>query len=280
MCSLRDKIRTKWKVNLKNETDRIINLLEKNKIQSKTSKIRKHCSLSTSVFKNYHIEDNKIFIHHQTTDNKYSFYLLKNDNNRIYSYSLSDMNIEQHKDYIIEQLNIYLNRINCFDYIPKIIKKYNTNDETFLKINGDLSNCNYEEIYIINILPPTISILSSNKICNSYIVTYSKQKIVNIFYCYDYHFNIPLINNFNKDKVVTYDNLSNVILNYMAFQISDTWTFGNVKYKINYIEEPFNFRVPLILNSISISTQNYGMIQNKNILDKSNIILNILKNYK
>jgi len=264
--------------------DNLVNILIKNDLQKKNVKLRKHFCLSSNVFDNSSFQNNELKIKCQKSDKIIPLLEYSIDNSQITSYSLSNMSPEQHLELIIDNLNINKNltEINNLLIFKELTKE--NKDENFIKINDDFTKYSFKKIYLIDILPPVLSILYNKNlkrtyICNSYVVAISDK--INIFFTYNPNNNVnDKINHFNKNFILSNDNFHTVIKNYMTSQLFVEWWIDERKITIKSLCDKYSpYDIPPICG-FEIKTDMLGVIVKKDIyLNKCTEIIDILKKH-
>lgn len=279
---------------VKNFVIRIISELNNFTLQDKMKKRGKHTPFA---LKNDIITDNDGTIFIKVGGSPKCLPLLEYapDNGIITSYSLSDMTLKEHKQYILNKLNEYLEQIkyNLFDINYEIINVDIFRDGIFKLNNDDLHKYNYTTIYLVNIVPLVPALIyndinKSIKIANSYIIAIGKnknnEKIINIMFAYNHKiYATPtheLINEYNNsDRINNIDIniLKKIIYNYALMNMIPFHGFEvehidqNIKLmNINNILlppiYPFDNWETSIGNNV-IETVESGFNHNKKIID-------------
>lgn len=252
---LRSKKFPKLKNTLKNEKrfiEKTIKLLKKSKPNTKDKKIKKHFPFIWKKDEDfeYKLYKERIILEYKINkkykQRVYLFDIGSNKNKYERSYSVLDMSIKDHIKNIINQLKIYINRINIdIKYNKDAMKIYNKKNKTFTEKmcnrltqteigNNVISLCtkeynkkngtHYSKIYVINMVPLGSFIETPSerkiKIATTYILAFNGN-IFNILFGYyetktrpmGYAGDINKIYDFNKRKTVTVSCLFNVINN-------------------------------------------------------------------
>jgi hypothetical protein len=191
---------------------RILEYINKSKINDKAEKWKKHFPFS-EVDDNLNIlltNENIKLEFERDTKEKYLFSLDLND--KIKSFTFSDWTPQQHKKYIMTQIRCWINQLSNSMLADNI--KYREITDNLNKKYGTKYKYVFE--FKLRIPPAFITGFGKTIIANSYIIAFNENKnklISNIFFEYWPNEKKYLIDKFNDNKIVNMNNLYQILFN-------------------------------------------------------------------
>jgi hypothetical protein len=242
----------------------------KDKIQDQRKKMKKHfpATLKPKIF------DGKLKFPQLDKNEKIIYPILDHNCKDGRSYTLSDKEIDEHLDYIVEQLNIYMNSI-CYgtEVFFSLFRKISIR---VIDVTSESKyNNKYYATYLVNVKPKFVSFVCKKEklcICNSYVIAFANvdgDTILNMFFDYNPNYTeLTFINEFNDDpnKFLHDTDMKNIISNY-EFSSPNTLDINRFMPKIN-INGTY-YQTKAFITNTSVTSGDETLVVEKNELLKN-----------